>query len=69
MSGLLLIMNVEAEAEDTKAAVVMEMVGDGDLMTVLVAEETAAKALVGDGVATITLGGTGPYRTYSLWTG
>ena len=40
---------MEAEAEDTKAVVVMEIVGDGDVTTVLAGEEAVAKVLGGTG--------------------
>ena len=34
-----------AEADDTKAAAVMEMMGDGDVMIVVAGNEAVAKAL------------------------
>ena len=35
--------------EDTKAAAVMEVMGDGDVMTVVVGDEAVVKALGGTG--------------------
>ena len=51
--------SVEAEAEDIKAAEVIEMVGDGDVTTVVAGDEAVVKVLGEDGVATRTLVGDG----------